>query len=277
MSDSIATRIERAKQTKITKSQRKLIDFLENADYKQIMYFTITEFAKATGTGEATILRFCRLLGFDGYQVFKLQIARELSRQDLAISKSEEDFRSDIAKAYETAVSICIRSVSIELLDKVADLILKSDRISCFGVGNSYVAALELHNRLMAMGIHTLCESDAHNQNVMSSTSSESDLVIVFSVSGSTKDVVEATRFAKHYGAKTVLITAHDVSPLTKLADLVISTGEPDFYREVSTMTNKVVQLYVIDALCESVRRKDEARFDGFIFRSRGATVGKLI
>lgn len=277
MSDSIATRIERVKQTKITKSQRKLIDFLENADYKQIMYFTITEFAKATGTGEATILRFCRLLGFDGYQVFKLQIARELSRQDLALPKSEEDFRSDIAKAYETAVSICIRSVSIELLDKVADLILKSNRISCFGVGNSYIAALELHNRLMAMGIHTLCESDAHNQNVMSSTSSESDLVIVFSVSGSTKDVVEATRFAKHYGAKTVLITAHDVSPLTKLADLVISTGEPDFYREVSTMTNKVVQLYVIDALCESVRRKDEARFDGFIFRSRGATVGKLI
>ncbi len=277
MSDSIAVRIERVKQSKITKSQRKLIDFLENADYKQIMYFTITEFAKATGTGEATILRFCRLLGFDGYQVFKLQIARELSRQDISLPKSEEDFRSDIAKAYETAVSICIRSVSIELLDKVADLILKSNRISCFGVGNSYIAALELHNRLMAMGIHTLCESDAHNQNVMSSTSSESDLMIVFSVSGSTKDVVEATRFAKHYGAKTVLITAHDVSPLTKLADLVISTGEPDFYREVSTMTNKVVQLYVIDALCESVRRKDEARFDGFIYRSRGATVGKLI
>ncbi len=277
MSDSIASRIERVKQTKITKSQRKLIDFLENADYRQVMYFTITEFAKATDTGEATILRFCRLLGFDGYQVFKLQIARELSRQDLTLPKSEEDFRADIAKAYETAISICTRSVSIELLDKVADLILKAERISCFGVGNSYVAALELHNRLMAMGIHTLCESDAHNQNVMSSTSSESDLMIVFSVSGSTKDVVEATRFAKHYGAKTVLITAHDVSPLTKLADLVISTGEPDFYREVSTMTNKVVQLYVIDALCESVRRRDEARFDGFIYRSRGATVGKLI
>lgn len=278
MSDTIATRIVRVKQSKITKSQRKLIDFLENADYKQIMYFTITEFAKATGIGEATILRFCRLLGFDGYQVFKLQIARELSSQeDLTLPKGKEDFRSYIAKAYENAVSICISSVSMELLEKVADLMLASDRISCFGVGNSYVAALELHNRLMAMGIHTLCESDAHTQNVMSSTSSDSDLVIVFSVSGSTKDVVEATRLAKHYGAKIVLITAHDVSPLTKLADLVISTGEPDIYREVSAMTNKVVQLYVIDALCESVRRKDEARFDGFIFRSRGATVGKLI
>lgn len=277
MSESIASRIEKVKQTKITKAQRKLIEFLENADYKQIMYFTITEFAKATDTGEATILRFCRLLGFDGYQVFKLQIARELSQQDLLMQRNTEDYRSDIASAYATAVSICIRSVSTEKLSDVADLILNSKRITCFGVGNSYVAALELHNRLLAMGIPTICETDAHIQNILCSAMSNEDLMIVFSVSGSTKDVVEATKFAKHYGVNVVLVTAHDVSPLTKLADIVISTGEPDFYREVSTMTNKVVQLYVIDALCECLYRKDAERFDTFVYRSRGATVGKLI
>jgi len=277
MSESIASRIEKVKQTKITKAQRKLIEFLENADYKQIMYFTITEFAKATDTGEATILRFCRLLGFDGYQVFKLQIARELSQQDLLMQRNTEDYRSDIASAYATAVSICIRSVSTEKLSDVSDLILNSKRITCFGVGNSYVAALELHNRLLAMGIPTICETDAHIQNILCSAMSNEDLMIVFSVSGSTKDVVEATKFAKHYGVNVVLVTAHDVSPLTKLADIVISTGEPDFYREVSTMTNKVVQLYVIDALCECLHRKDAERFDTFVYRSRGATVGKLI
>lgn len=277
MNDTIAMRIARLKQNKVTKSQKKLIEFLETADFKQIMYFTITEFAKATDTGEATILRFCRSLGFDGYQVFKLQIARELSQQDLEYERENSDYRTAIASAYGTAVSICLRGLSDELLSNVSELILKARRISCFGVGNSYVAALELHNRLMAMGIPTVCEADAHVQNIMASTASDEDLVIVFSVSGSTKDVVEATKFAKHYGVKIVLITAHDVSPLTKLADCVISTGEPDFYREVSTMTNKVVQLFVIDALCECLHRKDEQRFDAFIYRSRGATVGKLI
>ncbi len=276
MNDTIAIRIMKLKQGKVTKSQRKLIDFLDTADYKQIMYFTITEFAKATDTGEATILRFCRSLGFDGYQVFKLQIARELSQQDL-VEETEQDYRTSIANAYGTAVSISLSGVTDEKLSEVSDFILKARRISCFGVGNSYVAALELHNRLLAMGIPTVCEADAHIQNVMASTASDEDLVIVFSVSGSTKDVVEATKFAKHYGVKIVLVTAHDVSPLTKLADCVVSTGEPDFYREVSNMTNKVVQLFVIDALCECLRRKDEARFDAYIYRSRGATVGKLI
>ena len=277
MNDTIAIRIIRLKQVNVTKSQKKLIDFLETADYKQIMYFTITEFAKATGIGEATILRFCRLLGFDGYQVFKLQIARELSQLDLKNETEQSDYRTAISNAYKTAVSISLSGVTDEKLSEISELILKARRISCFGVGNSYVAALELHNRLMAMGIPTICEADAHIQNVMASTASDEDLVIVFSVSGSTKDVVEATEFAKHYGVKIVLITAHDVSPLTKLADCVIATGEPDFYRELSNMTNKVVQLFVIDALCECLRRKDETRFDAYIYRSRGATVGKLI
>lgn len=277
MSESIATRIEKIKNTKVTKSQKKLIDYLENADYKRIMYFTITEFAKATGTGEATILRFCRLLGFDGYQVFKLQIARELSQQDVDDEVTSGDFRTNILKAYEAAISTCLSSVPTETVENVCDLILNAQRISCFGVGNSYIAALELHNRLLAMGVPSMCESDAHIQNVLSSTLTENDLVIVFSVSGSTKDVVEATNFAKHYGVKIVLITAHDVSPLTKLADVVIATGEPDIYSESSSMTNKVVQLYVIDTLCEALHRKDEERFDVFIYRCRAATVGKLI
>ncbi len=277
MSESIASRIEKIKSTKVTKSQKKLIDYLENADYKRIMYFTITEFAKATGTGEATILRFCRLLGFDGYQVFKLQIARELSQQEVDDDVTSGDFRTNILKAYEAAISTCLSSVPAETVESVCDLILNAQRISCFGVGNSYIAALELHNRLLAMGVPSMCESDAHIQNVLSSTLTENDLVIVFSVSGSTKDVVEATNFAKHYGVKIVLITAHDVSPLTKLADVVIATGEPDIYSESSSMTNKVVQLYVIDTLCEALHRKDEERFDVFIYRSRAATVGKLI
>lgn len=277
MNDSIASRIDKIKDTKITKSQKKLIDYLEKADYRQIMYFTITEFAKASSTGEATILRFCRLLGFDGYQVFKLQIARELTQQDLAAQKNSDDYRTDILTAYENAISICLANVSSETIDTAVDLIMNARTISCFGVGNSYLAALELHNRLMAMGVPTLCESDAHMQNVVASTLSEKDLVILFSVSGSTKDVVEATKFAKHYGLKIILITAHDVSPLTKLADVVISTGEPDIYRVSSSMTNKIVQLYVIDTVCEALHRKDEESFDALIYRSRAATVGKLI
>ena len=68
MNDSIENRMERIKKGKTTKSQRKLIEYLESVDYENIIYLSITELAEYTKVAEATILRFCRSLGFNGYQ-----------------------------------------------------------------------------------------------------------------------------------------------------------------------------------------------------------------
>lgn len=277
MNESIAMRIAKIKNSKITKSQRKLIEFMEAADYKQIMYYTITELARATGIGEATILRFCRLLGFDGYQFFKLQIARELSYEGSSAHPDIKDYRADLARVYENAVANCVEKISFKQLDDICEYILNARRVSCFGVGNSYVSALELYNKLLPMGIPVVCEADTHIQNILASVSSEGDLLIVYSVSGSTKDVVEVAEFAKRYGVKIILITSHEASPLSKVADIVISTGESGVYTEKNSIINKTVQLYVGDLICEALYRKDKERFDAFIYRSRNATVGKLI
>ena len=72
---TINARIEKIKEKKVTKLQRKLIQFMEANSYENIIYFSITEFAAAAGVAEATVLRFCRSLGFNGYQDFKLSLA----------------------------------------------------------------------------------------------------------------------------------------------------------------------------------------------------------
>lgn len=79
MNESIEERIARVKKGKTTKSQKKLIEYLERVDYENIIYLSITELADSTKVAEATILRFCRLLGFNGYQEFKLNMAQEMS------------------------------------------------------------------------------------------------------------------------------------------------------------------------------------------------------
>lgn len=75
---TINARIEKIKEKKVTKLQRKLIQFMEANSYENIIYFSITEFAAAAGVAEATVLRFCRSLGFNGYQDFKLSLAQEI-------------------------------------------------------------------------------------------------------------------------------------------------------------------------------------------------------
>src|SRR4030042_44226 len=42
------------------------------------IYASVNEVAAACGVSEATVMRFCRILGFRGFQDFKIALAREL-------------------------------------------------------------------------------------------------------------------------------------------------------------------------------------------------------
>lgn len=46
-----------------------------------VMENTISELARACDTSEASIVRFCRALGFTGYPQLKLQLAAELAKE----------------------------------------------------------------------------------------------------------------------------------------------------------------------------------------------------
>ena len=59
----------------LTKSSKKIAQYIfENAQEAQ--YISITNLAEECEVAEATITRFCRQLGFSGYNDFKLALAK---------------------------------------------------------------------------------------------------------------------------------------------------------------------------------------------------------
>ena len=276
MADSIANRIARLKEGKLTKSQRKLLEYFETADAKKILYMSITELAEEVDMAEATVLRFCRSLGFSGYQEFKFNLAQGVVNIGYRDSAGIE-YVADIAETYERAMENCRKNLSQAVLQKASDMILGARTVSCYGAGNSHLAALELHSRLMRMGLLSYCESDAHFQNVLISSRNESDLLVLFSVSGGTKDVIEAAEIARASGMKILVITCYDKSPLARYADLVLSSAPMESPREPGAMSSKVMQLFMVDVLCTGLHRADKTRFDHFVAKSSIATSGKLV
>lgn len=276
MPNSIESKITHLKEGKLTKSQRKLIEYFESVDYKRVIYMSITDLAAATGVAEATVLRFCRSLGYNGYQDFRLTLAQGIvdngRREHDGI-----DYVEGIADAYADAVENCRRSLSEGDLQLAYEMIFSARSICCFGVGHSHLAALELHNRLMTMGILTYCEQDAHLQNVLLSSRNEEDLLILFSISGSTKDAIEAAEIARACGMKVLVFTCYENSPLTRYADLVIAAAPMQSPTEVGSMRGKIIQLFFVDVICTGLHLSDKPRFDLFVAKSNRATVSKLV
>lgn len=268
--------LARLRGGKTTKSQRKLLRFFDSVDPKRVIYMSITDLAAASGVAEATVLRFCRSLGFNGYQEFRLNLAQ--GAIDMGTREEEHiNYVEEVGDAYWAAIDGCRKIMREERLSAARDLIFDADSVCCFGVGSSFLAARELHNRLMTMGILTFCEQDPHLQNVLLSSRGPKDLLILFSLSGCSKDTVEAAELAIAGGMKVMAITSFEHSPLARYADLLLTTAPIIQNSLIGSMTGKIMQLFMVDALCMGIHRSDKAHYDGAIARSRRATMGKLL
>ena len=221
MPTTIKTKIAQMREGKLTKSQKKLLDYFESVDPKKVIYMSITDLAEATGVAEATVLRFCRALGFNGYQEFRLQLAQGV----IEIGRADDGglgFVMELEESYRVAMENCRKSITATELVAAQNLILHARSVSCFGLGHSHLAAFEMHNRLMTMGIPSYGEQSAHLQNILISSRNEEDVMVLFSISGSSKDIVEAAELARANGMKMIVVTDYEKSPLTKYADVVL-------------------------------------------------------
>ena len=64
-------------QQKLRKSEAKVASYvLANAN--DVIKMRIVDLAANSEVSEPTVIRFCRALGFDGFQSFKLQLAQQL-------------------------------------------------------------------------------------------------------------------------------------------------------------------------------------------------------
>ena len=61
---------------KLTKSENKLANYIA-AHTERVIYDTIKSLGKATNTGDATIVRLCKKLGYSGFSDLKIALAQD--------------------------------------------------------------------------------------------------------------------------------------------------------------------------------------------------------
>ncbi len=238
-----------------TKSELKLFSYIQD-NLETVMFNSLTELSERCTVGEATILRFCRKIGFNGYQDFKLAIAQELSVAKVG-QQDEDHFISRIKNNTLKALEDTFDAVNEEHLNHAIDWVDQFEEIVVYGVGHSGLTALDLQSKLMRVGKNVQVVIDPHFQIMRSCSASEKTLVIAISITGSTKDIVDSVGKAKENKASIIAITSYVRSPLTKLADIVLLTSGKENPLDGGSMVGKVSQLFVIDLLCTGYIMKD--------------------
>lgn len=246
----------------LTKSEQKVAQrVLDYAD--EVVYHSVTELAEVSDVGETTVIRFCRKIGFKGYQEFRLALA-----QDQTYKKFEANKQDNVAEDFMEAVyssTLDVLQVSMKLLDKeklqqAVQLLDQARHVQFFGVGSSGISALDAKNRFLRIGRRSDAMTDSHMQAMIAATMGGGDVAVGFSVSGSTKDTNDILIQAKKGGAKVIAVTNYAKSPITAIADIVLLTAGKEAPLDGGSITAKMSQLFVIELLCEGLALMDPGR-----------------
>jgi len=218
-----------------------------------VIHYSITELARYSGSSEATIYRMCKKLGFEGYQQFKIALAREVSFPAEAVvpATGKETTRDVINTIFSENIGLIGRTREVlesETVEKVIEMILEATFVLFFAVGRSSPIAIDGSLRFSLLGIPSAAYTDPHAQVMVASGLKETDLVIGVSHSGMIRDLVKSMEVARDSGAKIVAITSGIDSPMAKSADAVLYCGTttkgPSYL-----VTNRIGELVVVDIL----------------------------
>lgn len=239
-------------------AEREVAEFvLENPE--QVMQMSISEVSRNTGVGESTVIRFCRALGYKGYQDFKLRLAQDLVEPVRYIHENVnfDDSAKDLAKkVFQTnlkAVEDTMKVLDAEVVEAAAKILIESRRVDIYGIGYSSLTAQDAKLKLARLGLTVDAFGDAHLQAMAAVLLRKGDVAIGISHSGSTKDVVDALIAAHKAGATTMAITNFCPSPITKVADIVLLTAAPESAFGGEVLTSRIAQLCVVDVLSVAV------------------------
>ena len=249
----------------LSKGEKKIADYVM-AEKDQVIYQTLQEISRSVGVGEATIVRFCHKIGFEGFHDFKLTVAKELPT---ATIEKDMDYIEYIAVNLQGAITSTKQIMEQETVEKAVDLICSSGRVFLYGIGTSAHATFDMQSRLLRYGKTVSVVADSHFQAMTSSVLGEEDLVIAFSLSGYTEDIVDALSIAKSNGTKVITITNHRLSPAAELADVVILSAGKESPIDGGSLGGRVSQMYIVDILCTGYAMRDQET--AFAMREKSA------
>ncbi len=248
-----------------TRSERKIVDYVLEHQ-KETQYISITDLSAECEVAVSTVSLFCRKLKLAGFNDFKLELARAALPEGSNVSQLAGEIlpgdplgtvMGKVLHALRDELNNAYHMLSETAVIRAVDLLRGAGQVICLGQGNHSVVALAAWAQFSTTSPKFKTIQDSHMQTVVLSTLSREDVVLYFSHSGATHEVLEAAEIIRGRGAKLVLVTRYLNSPASAYADTVLLCGPNEQPFQFGSSSAFIAQLYVVEVLLSEFVRRD--------------------
>ena len=245
---------------------------------EDVIEMTVAELAKASGTSDATVSRFCRRCGFKGFQHLKMSLAQEvLEERGKSIQVSNDILRGDIPQSLQNILANKVAELTQTVsmmesgkLEEILDCLEHAAAVQVAAVGNTIPVALDFSFKLNQLGIPAVSGTIWETQVAYTLNMKKGDVVVVISNSGVSRRLLTLVEGARENGVTVISITNSPQSPIAEASDYHITTATREklllddfcFSRVSATMVVEILYLFLSAGKkdsYESIRRHEIA------------------
>ena len=246
-------------------SERKVADSVL-AHAEKVIHYSVSQLAEAAEVSDPTVIRFCRSLGFKGFQDFKIRLAQSVVSTTRTIHETAEanaaapELVRRVFDANIDAIRGTFETLDFAAVQAVVEALASAERIIFHGLGGSAAVAMDACHKFFRTGIPCMWLDDVHMAAAAASMMKPGQAFIVISHTGSSRDLVETAEIAAATGAVTVAIVSYEKTPLSRRVKHTLRVGSSETEFRFEPMASRIAQLSVIDVLSVgvSLRRSDE-------------------
>jgi len=250
---------------KLYPAEKRVADYLLKNPEKTVN-LNIAELAAVSSTSDATVLRLCKRLGFSGFYQFKIGLVKEgtMERQLVGYRGEQNDPRTAKAIMSEIAGNILQLSDQIETKTvlQCASMIRNCHTVYAVAVGNTIPVAQDFTFRLGRLGIRAISSFVPEYTLNEINLGDKEDVLIGFTHSGTSIQIIQAMDLSKKKGMKTIAITDVPFSKAGKDASKTLCVPvNSNLFQGFGAVTN-IYMLVMIDVLLYFIANLDSTTED---------------
>lgn len=238
----------------LSRSERKVATFIQD-NPGAVIDLSVAALAGACGVSDPTVVRTYKKLGFGGYEELKLTLAQstvspnEIIHEEINAGDSMLEVRDKVFQSAVFALRFTRDMLDPGDLEAAAQTLMNARKIVIFGLGGSAAVAMDLHHKLLRLGLDASVYTDPHLQVIACNYLDDRDAVFAVSHSGSSRCIVDSTQVAKKRGAKVISLTSAGKNPLSKLANVSLTTNSRETKYRVVSIASRVAALTIADSI----------------------------
>jgi RpiR family carbohydrate utilization transcriptional regulator len=260
---------------RLRKSERKVAQVVL-ADPDGAVNATVASMARAAGVSEPTVMRFCEAVGCDGFQGFKLDLARGIAfgmhtpHSVIGPYDGPAEVTDKIFQYTLASLDRARRRLDPDELARAIEMLADARKIEFFGFGASAIVAQDAQQKFPLFGKPCIATIDSHQQYMAALTMEPGDVLVAVSNTGETEAILQCVEAAHDRGAKVIAITGQRDSSLAQLGDAVLVVETHENTNVYTPTTSRLGALVIVDILSTGLAlRLDQGHAHRFVEMKR--------